>query len=278
MIELAPSHKRGLALENPVMNAAGTLGFADEYRGLIDFSKLGAFVTNPFTLKPRTPAKGERVEEYSHGVLLHTGLPNPGMKNGIRQHARKWGQMPCPVIVHVAATTPAEVAGCVEMLERVDEVDGVELGLRDDISGMEAESLAAAAVQSGSLPVLVRVPLDAALPLAKSAARAGAQAVTVAAPPRGTQYSPREDREWAWVTGRLYSPAVHPLTLKAVRDVASAQLGLPVVGAGGIHSWADARATLAAGAAAIQLDSVNWVEPRLMETLAQSPMIRDWGE
>lgn len=279
MLELAPSHKRGLALPNPVMNAAGTLGFADEYRGLIDFSKLGAFVTNPLTLKPRTPAKGTRVVEYAHGALLHTGLPNPGVKNAVRQYARKWGQMPCPVIVHVAATTPDEVARCVEVLDRVDDVDGVELGLPDEAGEQDAAVFVLAAIESGSLPVLVRVPLGRALPLARAAAKSGAQAVAVAAPMRGSGVVVTADPETGeeWVTGRYYGPASLPLVLKAVHEVAQARLGLPIVGSGGIHSWADARGMLLAGASAIQLDSVNWVEPRLMETLAQSPIIRDWA-
>ena len=73
-LELAPRHKRGLQLSNPLMNAAGVLGFAGEYRRLVDFSQLGAFVTNALTATPRTPAHPPNVVELPEGVVIHTGL------------------------------------------------------------------------------------------------------------------------------------------------------------------------------------------------------------
>ena len=158
LVELAPSHKIGLALRSPLMNAAGILCFADEYAGLIDFAHLGAFVTNPITARPRTPAKGDRAAEFDGGVLIHTGLPNPGVSEAIKQFARKWARMACPVIVHVAGTTPDETALCGRRLENVDNVAGIELGLRDGIEASAATELIAAAL-SGSLPVLARLPL-----------------------------------------------------------------------------------------------------------------------
>ena len=98
MIELAPHHKRGLNLANPVMNASGLLGFADEYRGLIDFSRLGAFVTNALTARPRTPAHPPNAIPLPNGVLIHTGLPNPGVRAAIRQYDREWQRLGPPVI------------------------------------------------------------------------------------------------------------------------------------------------------------------------------------
>jgi dihydroorotate dehydrogenase (NAD+) catalytic subunit len=262
VIDLAPAHKRGLALASPILNAAGALGFAAEYAGLVDFSRLGAFVTNPITLRPRTPARGEHAREYPGGVLIHTGLPNPGLAEALRQHARAWARLPCPVIVHVAGTTPGEVARCAERLEAAENVAGLELGLDDGVSEAEAGQLIAAA-QAGSLPVLARLPLLEALRLGPAAARAGAQALVVGGPPRGTL--PLE--AGGWLTGRLYGPAIFPLALRAAQAVAGA-VKLPVIGVGGVHTLEDARALLAAGAVALQVDSAVWRHPGAVERIA----------
>jgi dihydroorotate dehydrogenase len=134
MLELAPQHKTGLALAGRLMNGAGTLGFAGEYRGLVDFTALGAFVTNPLTLNPRTPAHPPNAVEVPNGLLIHTGLPNPGVRRALRRHDADWRRLGVPVIVHLAATTAAEVVLALEYLERAQGVSGLELGLRDDVS------------------------------------------------------------------------------------------------------------------------------------------------
>lgn len=248
-----------------MLPAAGSAGFADEYARLVDFASLGAFVTNPISARPRAPATGQRVIEFPAGVLIHTGLPNPGVGAAIRQFARKWARMPCPVIVHVVGTTLEETVECIEQLEKVEAVAGVELGLRDDIQLAEAKALVAGVARLGSLPILVRLPLSQAQDLCEPVARAGAQALVVGAPPRGALRAPGGE----WVTGRLYGAGTFPLALRAVRAAAGRGL-LPVVGSGGVHTPEDARAMLAAGAAAVQVDSATWVEPRTMQTIARS--------
>ncbi|MCA9911559.1 MAG: dihydroorotate dehydrogenase, partial [Anaerolineae bacterium] len=77
--QITRAGKSSLILESPVMPAAGTMGFADEYKGLVKLDKLGALVTNPVTLYPRSPASGTRVVALDSGVLVHSGLPNPGL-------------------------------------------------------------------------------------------------------------------------------------------------------------------------------------------------------
>ena len=84
--------KQDLKFDPPVMNAAGSLGFSPERYTPIDWSKLGAFVTNPISLLPRTPAQGGRFTSYTGGFLLHTGYPNPGFRQVVRRYARKWSQ------------------------------------------------------------------------------------------------------------------------------------------------------------------------------------------
>ncbi len=265
MIELAPSHKRGLALAGPLMNVAGVMGFADEYRRLVDLAAPGAFVTNPLTAAPRTPAGGLRALEYPGGALIHTGLPNPGVRRAIRRYGRKWAAFPCPVIVHLAPANPAEASECLSLLEAVEGVAGIELGLRDGTLPGQAEALTAAAAAGGGLPVLVRLPFPAAREVALAARRAGAAALTVCAPPRGALPGPSGQP----VAGRLFSRAFFPLTLHAVNAITRAA-GLPVIASGGIFNAAAARALLAAGAVAVQVDALVWRNPGALAELAAS--------
>jgi dihydroorotate dehydrogenase (NAD+) catalytic subunit len=263
MIELAPAHKRGLALRGPLLNAAGFLGFADEYRRLADFTALGAFVTNPLTARARTPAHGPRALEFPGGALIHTGLPNPGLRHAIALYRRKWAALPCPVIVHVAATTPAEVADGLGLLETVEGVAGVELGLKDGSGEAEWGELVAAAVDSSGLPVIVRVPFEGAAQAARTAREAGAVALTICAPPRGVLPGP----DGRPVTGRLVGEAVFPLALRLVGLLAGS-MDLPVIACGGITNVEAARAMLAAGAVAAQVDVAVWRDPQGLRRLA----------
>lgn len=256
--ELAPQHKHGLTLSRPVMNAAGMLGFAGEARSWLDLAALGGFVTNPLTWLARTPAAPPNAVAVADGVLIHTGLPNPGVRAAIREYARQWARefrrLRLPVIVHLAATTPDEVQRSVEALERVEGPAGVELGLRDDVTADEVRALVRAA--RGGPPLLVRLPLAQAPALAEPAAQAGADALTVAAPARLTA-----DVEGRPVTGRLYGPGLFAAALAALQAVLALELGLPVVGAGGVFSAEQAQAMLAAGAAAVQVDIALWRAP-----------------
>jgi dihydroorotate dehydrogenase (NAD+) catalytic subunit len=253
VIELAPSHKIGLPLASPLIAGGGAFGFADEYASLLDFSRFGAFITNPITLRPRTLANEQHVLPFPGGALIHTGLPNPGLSAAIREYERKWARIGCPVVVHLAATTAEEVAACVERLERVESVAGIEIGFRDDEAMGEIEAMIRAAVSGARQPVIVSLPRERTLTVARLAEKAGAQAVTATAPPRGSLWQDGE-----WVSGRLYGPALLPQSLSLVRELKS-QVTLPIIGAGGVHSKADVEAMLAAGATAVMVDSAVWV-------------------
>lgn len=261
-IELAPSHKTGLTLPGPIIAGGGAFGFADEYASLIDFSKLGAFITNPITLKPRTPAEGTRVVPIPGGTLMHTGLPNPGLTVALRDYERKWARLGCPIIVHLAATTPEETVTFVERLERIDTVSGIEVGFRDDVPLAEAETMLRDCVQHARQPIIASLPHGRAAAFARLAAKVGAQAVTVTAPPRGMV---RVNGEM--VAGRLYGPSLLPQTLRLIGEIHSIT-SLPIIGAGGVHLKEDVEAVLAAGAVAAMIDSVAWIDTAFINSMS----------
>ena len=241
--------KQDLKFDPPVMNAAGSLGFSPERYTPIDWSKLGAFVTNPISLLPRTPAQGGRFTSYTGGFLLHTGYPNPGFRQVVRRYARKWSQSKIPLIVHLLGNDAASLGDMTRQLENVEGVMGLEVGVSSDVSYETVITLTRAA--SGELPVILRLPMERALELASAAIQAGAMAVSLA-PPRGKLLVTEDEV----VQGRLYGPAVYPMAMKTVGDLV--ERGIPTIGAGGIYGQEDIKTMLSLGALAVQLDSWLW--------------------
>jgi dihydroorotate dehydrogenase (NAD+) catalytic subunit len=210
---------------------------------------LGAFVTNPISRLPRTPAKGTRFLSCPGGFLLHTGHPNPGLSQAIRQYASTWERSALPVIVHLLAQNPEELAEMIERLEIVPGVRGVEVGLPADATPGFTHQMARSAF--GELPAILRISLDGCLEVARAAADAGIGTVSLGQP-RGTLL----DEDDKLVSGRLYGPAIFPQALRAVQAVSST--GLAVIGAGGVYQSSQVEAMLKAGASAVQVGVSLW--------------------
>lgn len=266
MIQLTRDGKYSLHINTPVMPAAGVMGFANAYNKLINLEKLGAYVSNPVTYEAWSPASGTRVVPLDAGVLIHSGLPNEGLSRTLSDYAPVWGAMPIPVILHFVATNEEQIRRGMEKIDRADSVAAVELGLDDDISWEQAARLVKAATERAEKPILVRLPLNDAYEIAPAVADAGAGAIVIAAPPRGTGRDPRTGR---LISGRIYGPIVKPLTLRVLGVLARRIKDVPLIGAGGIHNPQDARDYLEAGARAVQVDSVTWIKPRMLERIAR---------
>jgi dihydroorotate dehydrogenase (NAD+) catalytic subunit len=252
--------KRDLYFSKPLMNAAGSLGFAPDARIDIAWDSFGAFVTNPFSLRSRQPAAHPELIEYPGGFLLHTGLPNPGFHAGLTKYVSRWNKSDLPVIVHLMADRPEETQRMVQMLENQENVMAAELGfaprLADDILLLTLEMCL------GEIPLIFSLPIEQVLSLGPRLIQDGAQAISIASPrgalPRfdfaGTPLSAQGRGEP--ITGRLYGPSLFPRALETVYS--AAKLGLPIIGAGGVWSKENAEAMLAAGALAVQVDAALW--------------------
>lgn len=247
--------KIDLSFQNPIMNAAGSLGFSPDFKSRIDLSNFGAFVTNPVSWLPRAPAKGIRTKSFTGGLLLHTGYPNPGMRAVLRHHAKHWARSPIPIIVHLLASDAVTLGRMVQQLEGMEGVMGIEVGLPPEADPNLVDESIQAAV--GELPVILRLPLESVLsihgrtPLLEVITSRGISAVSLA-PPRGTV----ADRDGSLVSGRLYGPAQGPLVLTVVKHLVG--LFPAVIAGGGIYTCTDVDILLAAGAMAVQLDTVLW--------------------
>ena len=247
--------KRDLYFSKPLMNAAGSLGFTPDTRAGISLEPFGAFVTNPFSLRPRLPAAKPDLIEYPGGFLLHTGLPNPGLNAGLKKYSAKWSRADLPIIVHLMADRPEETQRMVRMLESQENVMAAELGfaplLADDIIMLTLEMCV------GELPLIFSLPVEQVLSLGPRLIQDGAQAISIAAPRGALNPLPEgEGRVREIITGRLYGPSLFPQTLATVSN--AAKLSLPIIGSGGVWSKENADALLSVGALAVQVDAVLW--------------------
>ena len=265
ILNLAPQHKRGLPLKSPLLAATGCWGFANEYAKLIDISLLGALITNPISWHPRQPSRGGHTLPLTSGIALHTGLPNPGFRAALQQFGQKWRKMVCPIIVHLVLDDADQARKCVEQLEDVDNVLAIELGFHHKEDSRAAAAIIATAAQ-GLLPVVVQSPFSRTSEFTTIAEEAGAQAITVSAPPRAAMQS--GDGE-VWSGGRLYGSAMFAHTLQVVRELHH-ETSLPIIASGSIHSTAETKALHSAGAQAMQLQSVVWINPLKVNAMLQS--------
>ena len=243
--------KRDIYFSKALMNAAGSLGFAPDPRLGISLESFGAFITNPFSLRPRRPAAKPAVIEHSGSFLLHSGLPNPGFQAGLKKYAAKWSRSDLPIVVHLMADRPEETQRMVHMLETQENVMAAELGfaplLANDIILLTLEMCL------GELPLIFSLPVEQVLSLGPRLVQGGAQAISIAAP-RGALPLPPDPSPL--VTGRLYGPSLFPQTLETVYS--ASKIGLPIIGAGGVWTKENAEAMLSAGALAVQVDAMLW--------------------
>ncbi len=248
--------KRDLYFSKPLMNAAGSLGFAPDYQTCEVFKTsqvFGAFVTNPLSRRPRQPAAQPEGIEYPGGFLLHTGLPNPGFHAALKKYASRWNKFDLPIIVHLMADRPEETQYMVQALEMQENVMAAELGfaplLANDILLLTLEMCL------GELPLIFSLPVEQVLSLGPRLIQEGAQAISIAAP-RGALSKAEGIGDRGLVTGRLYGPSLFPRALETVYS--AARIGLPIIGAGGVWSRENAEAMLSAGALAVQVDAALW--------------------
>ena len=248
-MELINMSKRDLFFRNPLMNAAGTLGFAPDFHAPIPWDDFGAFITNPISLRPRTAASQPALIEFPGGLLLHTGLPNPGFHAIVRKVARRWNDSPLPIIAHLMADRPEETKQMVQALENVDNVMAVELGfaplLAGDILSLTLEMCL------GELPLIFCLPPEQILPLGPRLIDEGADAISIAAL-RGALTATGGEL----IEGRLFGPSLFPQSLELVYQ--ANKMNLPIIGAGGIYSKENANVMLSVGALAVQMDSILW--------------------
>ena len=264
MIELAPDHKLGLPLDCPVILAAGSIGYGEARQRQMELGRFGAVIVGPFTRRSRAGSQPPRMAETFGGFVRRVDLQNRGVSAAVKKFAHLWPRIGCPVIAQIADSDLSEAASTVGRLSAVDGIEGFELLSRPEAGEAEITRLLEVLHLESDLPVLIKLPLARAVALAPAAVAAGAAGVVVGSPPLGAAM--RADGQT--LTGETFGPVVFPPMLAALLEVKALNLPASIIACGGIHTREQARHALAAGADALQLESLVWVEPAAAMALA----------
>lgn len=264
----------GLKLKNPVMTASGTFGYGREFSRFMDLETLGGVVVKGLSLTPSRGNPPPRVVETASGMLNAIGLENVGLAAFIKDKLPYLQRLDTAVVVNIYGQT---IDAYAELAERLEECEGV-AALEVNIScpnvkaggiAFGADPKAAHAVVSAirkrtRLPMWVKLSPNVTdvTTIARAAADAGADALSLINTLTGMAIDVDTRRPvLANITGGLSGPAIKPVALRMVWQVAQA-VDLPVVGIGGIMTTEDALEFLIAGASAVQVGTANFVNPR----------------
>ena len=284
-IQLAPGHRQGLMLANPVMTASGTFGYGLESNQLFDIQQLGAIVGKGTTLKPRDGNPQPRLAETAGGVLNSIGLQNIGVDALIKEKAPVWANWQVPVIVNIAGETIDDYTQLAGRLDGVAGVSAIEVNIscpNIKIGGAEfgahpesAAEVTAAVKATTSLPILVKLTPNTSdiTRVAVAVAEAGADAISLINTLKGMAIDTAKRRPLLGnISGGLSGPTIKPVALYMVYQAAGA-VTVPVIGCGGITTASDAIEFIMAGASAIQVGTASFTNPRapldVLEGIAQ---------
>jgi dihydroorotate dehydrogenase (NAD+) catalytic subunit len=278
-----------LALKNPILTASGTFGYAVELAHLTDLSRLGGVCTKGISPGPRYGNPTPRMCETASGMINSIGLENVGVERFAREKAPALAALDTCVLVNFFGETFDEYVECAAGLDRVArEVGGVH-ALEMNIScpnikkgGVEfgtqpqvARDLVRACRQVTGLPLWVKLTpnITDIVALAAACVEGGADGLSVinTITAMGVDIRRRRPRI-ATVFGGLSGPAIKPIALRMVYQVARASLGVPICGIGGIRSAEDAAEFLIAGATCVQVGTQTFADPdcaaRMVDELA----------
>jgi dihydroorotate dehydrogenase (NAD+) catalytic subunit len=263
----------GMRLKNPVMSASGCFGWGEEYARFFDLNRMGALVGKAVTPRPRPGNPDIRIWETPAGMLNAIGLQNPGLEGFLRDILPRVRRLDLPVWVNVSANSIREYVDLCAALSEAEGVACVELNLSCPNVGRGGAEFCvtpeAVAETVAACRAACRVPLIPKLSpnttdivaLARAAEAAGADAVSLINTLVGMAVDVERRRPMLGNrTGGLSGPAVKPVALRMVYEVAGA-VSIPVVGIGGIACWRDALEFLMAGATAVQVGTACFFNP-----------------
>lgn len=278
-VDLAPRNPRELVLRNPVIAASGCFGYGQEYAQIIDVQRLGAFVSKGITPKPRAGNAMPRAVETPAGMLNAIGLQNPGIRGFLKKYPQLWQHWQVPAIVNISAETVDDYAMMARLLDEAPGIAGIEVNIScpniaaggycfgwDPEMSADVTRVVRAAT---TLPVIVKLSPGALdiIGVAQAVEEAGADAISLINTLVGMSIDTKTRRPvLANVTGGLSGPAIRPVAVRMVYQVAAA-VSVPIIGIGGIASLNDALEFFLAGASAIQIGTALFAQPSILTRL-----------
>jgi dihydroorotate dehydrogenase (NAD+) catalytic subunit len=271
MVDLSVTLGR-LRLPNPILVASGTFGYAREMAGLVDFARLGGIIPKTVTQKPRIGNPPPRTHETAAGMLNAIGLDNDGLEHFCTHHLPYLRTLPAPIIANIAGSDADEFVAMAARVGREPGLAAVELNLSCPNVAHGTDYATDPAVTTRIVrgcrdacpyPIIAKLTPNVTdiRVIARAAADGGADAVSCVNTFVGMAIDwKRRKPILGNITGGLSGPAIKPLALRAVWQVAS--LGAaPIIGVGGIATVDDVMEFIVAGASAVQLGTVNFYDP-----------------
>ena len=261
----------GVPFQNPVIAASGCFGFGQEMAEYVDLNALGGISIKGLTPKPRLGNPAPRIAETPSGMLNSVGLQNPGIDAFLEVELPRLAKLNCRILANVAGSSVEDYAYMTEKLadQPVDMVElniscpnvkegGVAFGVYPD----KVYEVVSAAKAHCTQPLVVKLTPN-------TAEKAGADAISLINTLTGMAVDFRARRPiLANVTGGLSGPAVKPVALRMVYQVAQA-VNVPVIGMGGIDSGLDALEFMLCGASAVQVGMANLYDPYACVRIAE---------
>ena len=263
----------GVSFQNPVMTASGTFGSGMEYSEFVDLNRLGAVVTKGVANVPWPGNPTPRVAETYGGMLNAIGLQNPGIDTFIERDLKFLEEYDTRVIVNVCGKSIEDYVEVVERLSEQKRVDMLEINVSCPnvkegaiAFGQNTEALMKITKEvkaKAKQPVIMKLSPNVTdiAEMAKAAEAAGADAISLINTITGMKIDiHRRKFALANKTGGLSGPAIKPVAVRMVYQ-ASHAVSIPVIGMGGIATWEDAVEFMMAGATAVAVGAMNFVNP-----------------
>src|SRR5437879_3314661 len=272
-----------LRLRNPILAASGTFGYGIEFAHLVDLNRLGGFVVKGLSREPIEGAPAPRLCETPSGMLNAVGLQNIGVRAFVTEKLPLLRKYDTAVLANVFGYCLEDYVEVIRTLEDAEGLAGYELNIscpNVKKGGMQfgsdpaqvAEVVATARKAAARRPLWVKLsPLVADIGLiARAAQDAGADALTIANTYPAMAVDARSLKSRLGnLSGGLSGPAIKPITLRLVWE-ASKTVSIPIVGLGGIETVEDVLEYLSVGAAAVQVGTARFADPRASEHLAST--------
>ena len=270
----------GVTLKNPILTASGTFGSGQEYAQFVDLNKLGGVVTKGVANVPWEGNPTPRVAEVYGGMLNAIGLQNPGIDVFVERDIPFLTKYDTKIVVNVCGKSEADY---VEVVERLADqpVDLLEINIscpnvKEGGIAFGQDPKAAAAITK-AVKIVAKQPVVMKLSpnvtdiayMAQAVEAAGADAVSLINTLTGMKIDVKK-RQFALAnkTGGMSGPAIHPIAVRMVYQVAQA-VKIPIIGMGGVMSAEDALELMLAGATAVSVGTANFTNPRITEEIVE---------
>ena len=277
-----------LRLQNPVLTASGTFGYGEEYSDFVNLDRLGGFIVKGTTLNPRQGNDYPRMVETPSGMINAVGLQNKGVDYFVEHIYPRLTRYKSEIIVNVSGATIADYQATAERLAPLDRSNAIEVNIScpnvkaggmafgTTCDGAAEVTAAMRRVWGRHLMVKLSPNVTSIADIARAVQDAGADSVSLINTVLAMAVDVEHRRPYlSTITGGLSGPAVRPIAVRMVWQVAKA-VSIPVVGLGGITCGRDALEFIMAGASAVQVGTYNFVDPSTSERVVGE--IEAWCE